>query len=61
METLRLLFSYLLKTVSKAGPRSFRANATLVNNGIVNERMLTDTSRNPKAKELISCRDEESL
>ena len=56
-----VLPSYLLKTVSKAGPRSFRANATLVNKGSVNDRMLTDASRNPRAKKPISCRDEASL
>ena len=56
-----VLPSYLLKTVCKAGPRLFRANATLVNKGSVNDRMLTDASRNPRAKELISCRDETSL
>ena len=64
MLKVRLLMSYLLKTDSKAGPRSLRANGTLVKKGSAkgrNDRMLTDVSRNPTANELISCRDEASL
>ena len=58
---MRVLLSYLLKTDSNAGPRSLRANATLVNKGSANDKMLTDVSRNPMAKELISCRDDASF
>ena len=61
MYKVRVLMSYLLKTDSKESPRSLRANATLVNKGSANVKMLIDVSRNPMAKELISCRDDASF
>ena len=61
MLKVRVLMNYLLKTDSKAGPRSLRANATLVKKGSANDKMLTDVSRNPTANEVISCREEASL
>ena len=53
--------NYLLNTWSMASPRSLRANAMLMIKGNVSAKRLVDVSRNPIAKELISCRDEESF
>ena len=58
---LRVLRKDLLKTWSIASPRSFCTNAIPVNKGSVSDRRLIDESRNPIAKELISCRDKASL
>ena len=58
---LVVLLNNLLKTWSIASPKSLRTNAMPVNKGSVSDRRLIDESRNPIAKELMSCRDEASL